>query len=127
MVELRRGVTAGYRRTLGLINCHPDADVRTTQPTIIAWLEGCRTRAARQGYAIEEIRLHEPGLTPTGLNRRLEAAGVEGVVLVGAFRPAHLPRGWDVVWREWHQVKRTHFLARDGETTICRRGWVRNW
>ncbi|MFA4944071.1 MAG: LacI family DNA-binding transcriptional regulator [Lentisphaeria bacterium] len=57
------------------------------------YLEGARERARQLGYRLEEIWLHEPGMTMPRLSRRLHRRGIEGVIVTPT--ATHLQLDWD--------------------------------
>ena len=52
MTELRKAHPAGYRRTLALLNANQDPHAFTSHPTVPAYVDGCRRRAAFHGYKL---------------------------------------------------------------------------
>ncbi|MDX2185608.1 MAG: LacI family DNA-binding transcriptional regulator [Opitutaceae bacterium] len=99
MAELRKGRTAGYRRTLALVNANQARDAFKAHPTIPSYVAGCRRRAELQGYRLDEFWLHDPELTAARAARIWRARGIRGVLLVGMMRenrlPDHLRQLWD--------------------------------
>lgn len=98
MVELRKAHPAGYQRTLALLNANQDARAFTRHPTIPAYIEGCRRRAAFHGYKLDDFWLHDPGLNGDRLNRILAARGIRGALVVGLMKENQLPQTYAPVW-----------------------------
>ena len=99
MVELRKAHPAGYQRTFALLNANLDPKAFARHPTIPAYVEGCRRRAAQHGYTPDEFWLHEPGLYGEQLNRILRARGIRGVIVVGLMNENRLPPRFSVTWQ----------------------------
>lgn len=98
MTELRKAGPAGYRRTLALVNANQDAKAFTRHPTIPAYVEGCRRRAAAHGCTLDEFWLHDPELDGERLNRVLKARGIRGVLVVGMMKENRLPERFAATW-----------------------------
>jgi LacI family transcriptional regulator len=98
MVELRKAHPAGYQRTLALLNANQDARAFTRHPTIPAYVEGCRRRAAFHGYKLDDFWLHDPDLNGDRLNRILATRGIRGALVVGLMKENQLPQTYAPVW-----------------------------
>jgi LacI family transcriptional regulator len=98
MVELRKAHPAGYQHTLALLNANLDTRAFTRHPTIPAYVEGCRRRAAFHGYKLDEFPLHDPDLNGARLNRILAARGIRGALVVGLMKENQLPQTYAPVW-----------------------------
>lgn len=100
MVELRKAHPAGYRRTLALLNANADPLAFARHPTIPAYVEGCRRRAAFHGYKLDEFWLHDPELNGSRLKRILGARGIRGALIVGLMKENRLPQTYAPLWDE---------------------------
>ena len=98
MVELRRSRGVDFKRTFALVNGHPENRNLHEHPTLAAWVEGCRRRAAQQGYGMDEFWLHDPEMRPERLDAILGARGIQGVILVGTFRGRRMLEAWSPIW-----------------------------
>lgn len=112
MSELRKAAPAGARRTFALLNANQDPRAFTRHPTIPAYVEGCRRRAAAHGYALDEFWLHDPELYGEQLNRVLRARGIRGALVVGLMRENRLPPRFSVTWQN-HAVVVTGVRTRE--------------
>lgn len=113
MSELRKTAPAGApRRTFALLNANQDARAFARHPTIPAYVEGCRRRAAAHGYALDEFWLHDPELYGERLNRVLRARGIRGALVVGLMRENRLPPRFSVTWQN-HAVVVTGVRTRE--------------
>lgn len=99
MTELRKAQPAGHRRTLALLNAHPDPKAFTRHPTIPAYVTGCRRRAALHGYALDVFWLADPQLYGERLNRVLKARAIHGLLVVGLMKENRLPTRFSVTWQ----------------------------
>ncbi len=100
MSQLRRSRSAGYQRTIALLNAHPDRRAFVENATIPSWVAGCRKRAAYLGYSTDEFWLHDPELDGARLQRILTARGIKGAVVIGAFTVDSIPNRFASLWRE---------------------------
>jgi LacI family transcriptional regulator len=98
MAELRKSQTGPSRHTLALLNAHRTRDAFQRHPTIPAYVEGCRRRAAAQGYGIDSFWLQDPELDARRLNRILQARGIRGLIVVGTMHDNHLPERFSETW-----------------------------
>ncbi len=112
MTELRKTHPGGRRRTLALLNANLDAKAFSRHPTVPAYVEGCRRRAAFHGYALNEFWLHDPALYGERLNRVLRARGVAGLIVVGLMKENRLPPRFAVTWQR-HAVVVTGVRTRE--------------
>lgn len=99
MSALRKSGASRATHTLALLNAHRDRAAFRTHPTIPAYIEGCRRRAAHQGYTVDEFWLHDPALDGARLNRILRARGIRGVIVVGMMDENRLPENFAATWR----------------------------
>jgi len=100
MTELRKAHPAGYRRTLALLNANQDAKAFTNHPTVPAYVDGCRRRAAFHGYKLDEFWLHDPKLNGERLARVLRARGIRGILVVGLMKENRLPERFASLWAQ---------------------------
>jgi LacI family transcriptional regulator len=98
MAELRKSKTGPSRHTLALLNAHSTRDAFRRHPTIPAYVEGCRRRAAAQGYGVDIFWLQDPELDGKRLNRILRARGIRGLIVVGTMDDNHLPDRFAQTW-----------------------------
>ncbi|MFA4945860.1 MAG: LacI family DNA-binding transcriptional regulator [Lentisphaeria bacterium] len=56
----------------------------------LPYLEGAHARAWELGYRLEEIWIHEPGLTEARLARMLDRRGIEGAIITYPAKHIHL-------------------------------------
>lgn len=75
------------------LNTHPEKDAWHKYKFYSPYLEGARECASQLGYRLEEIWLHELGMTMAGINRILYRRGIEGVIVTPSSR--HLRLNWD--------------------------------
>jgi LacI family transcriptional regulator len=98
MAELRRSGGRTRQHTLALVNGHSTPDAFQRHPTIPAYVEGCRRRAAFHGYGLDPFWLRDPELDAPRLNRILQARGIRGLILVGTMDDPHLPERFRATW-----------------------------
>jgi len=85
-----------YQATIAWFNNYADRHHILTIPSFRDYHAGVVKRAGELGYKLEEIWLHEPGLTMPGVRRRLLARGIRGVLLFPQPIPAPCPAfAWD--------------------------------
>lgn len=99
MSELRQTRTAGFQATLALVNANESRTAFTDHPTVPIYIEGCRGRAERLGYALDEFWLYDPEISVTRWQSIFRARNIRGILLVGMMStnrlPAHLAPLWD--------------------------------
>jgi LacI family transcriptional regulator len=100
MAELRKSKIRASTHTLAALNAYRSRDAFQLHPTIPAYVEGCRRRAAAQGYGIDTFWLHDPEMDGAQLNRILQARGIRGVIIVGTMDDNHLPERFSVTWEK---------------------------
>jgi LacI family transcriptional regulator len=98
MTELRRGGSAGYLRTLALLNANQDEGAFERHPTVPHYVAGCRRRAGQLGYGLDEFWLHDPGLSCRRLETILRARGIRGAVMVGLMKDNRPPPAFAGLW-----------------------------
>jgi LacI family transcriptional regulator len=101
MTQLRQSRSAGFQAVLGLINANSDEKAFTRHPTVPAYVEGCRRRAAQLGYVLDEFWLHQPQLNGARLNRILHARGIRGLIITGLMKENRLPERFAATWEEF--------------------------
>jgi LacI family transcriptional regulator len=100
MTELRKAHPAGYRRTLALLNANQDPQAFAQHPTVPAYVEGSRRRAAFHGYKLDDFWLHDPKLNSDRLTRVLRARGIRGALVVGLMKENRLPERFSSLWAQ---------------------------
>jgi LacI family transcriptional regulator len=118
MSELRKSRTHGARHTIGLLNAYRTADALRRHPTIPAYVEGCRRRAAALGYGIDSFWLHDPELDGPRLKRILLARGIRGLVVVGTMDDNQLPERFAEIWTR-HSCIVTGVRTRNPSLSFC--------
>ena len=111
MAQLRTGIMTGHKATLAILNANPEADAFRAHPTIPTYVEGCRRRAAQQGYGLDEFWLGDPRLDGEKLNRILLTRGIRGALVVGLMNDNRLPARFRATWETFPCVVtgvRTH-------------------
>jgi DNA-binding LacI/PurR family transcriptional regulator len=98
MAELRKGQTRQSRYTLGIVNAYRTSDALRNHPTIPTYIDGCRRRAASQGYGLDFFWMHEPELTGRQLDRMLFTRGIRGLIIVGTMDDPKLPEAFASTW-----------------------------
>ncbi|MDR2675495.1 MAG: LacI family transcriptional regulator [Opitutaceae bacterium] len=98
MGELSRSRTAGFRRTLALVNANEDERAFERHPTIPHYVAGCRERGAALGYTFDVFWLHDPELDGARLRRILQARGIRGIIVTGLMRGNVLPERFAGLW-----------------------------
>jgi len=118
MAALRKSRTASTSHTLALLNAHRDRDAFRTHPTIPVYVEGCRRRAALQGYHTDSFWLHDPALDGARLNRILRARGIRGVIVVGMMDENCLPPRFLPTWHQ-HACVVTGVRSHEPTLSFC--------
>lgn len=98
MARLRLSRSPGFQATLALFNGNEDPDAFTRHPTIPCYVRGCRQRAARLGYGLDEFWMREPGVSAERWLTILRARNIQGIVLIGLMSDHHLPPGLAPLW-----------------------------
>jgi LacI family transcriptional regulator len=75
------------------LNTHAEKDAWHKHKFYSPQLEGARERALQLGYRLEELWLHEPGMSMARINRILYQRGIEGVIVTPPAKHLHL--NWD--------------------------------
>ncbi len=118
MAQLRQSHTGAPRHTLALLNANRDKDAFRAHPTVPAYVEGVRRRAAQQGYGVDTFWLHDPQLDGPRLNRILRARGIRGVVVVGMMEENRLPERFAATWRQ-HACVVTGLRTHEPTLSFC--------
>jgi DNA-binding LacI/PurR family transcriptional regulator len=118
MAELRKSRTRGSQHTLALLNAHRSPDALRTHPTIPSYVDGCRRRAAAQGYGVDQFWLHDAELDGPRLNRILQARGIRGVIVTGLMDDNCLPEQFAATWAE-HACVITGVRTRNPTLSFC--------
>jgi DNA-binding LacI/PurR family transcriptional regulator len=101
MAQLRAGASTAHKATLALLNANESEGALLSHPTIPTYVEGCRRRAAAQGYSLDEFWLHDPRMNGERLNEILRARGIRGVVVTGLMNTNQLPASFLPTWRRF--------------------------
>lgn len=126
--QLRSSKTSTYQSTLGLLCVAKDPTELETVPTFRAWTAGCRARATEEGYGIDQLWIHEPGITPARLVTILDSRNIRGLAVAGFYEGEAIPRVFDPIWRRsaavaigtrpvWPVI---HFVSNDQYVTVSR-------
>ena len=118
MAELRQSHSGVPRHTLALLNANRASDAFRVHPTLPAYAEGVRRRAALQGYGVDTFWLHDPQLDGARLNRILRARGIRGVVVVGMMEENRLPERFAATWRR-HACVVTGLRTHEPTLSFC--------
>ena len=90
-----------YQATVAWLNNYPDQQRLLRVPSFRDYHTGMSERAEELGYALQEIWMHEPGLTPDRLRKRLQARGISGIIVFPQPEPAALP---PFAWEDFSAV-----------------------
>ncbi len=104
MSEIKTSGLKKYRETIALINANEDRCALSAHPTIPRYVEGIRRAAEREGFAVDEFWLHDPGLDGRKLARILRSRGIRGGVITGLMDNNRLPSRFTAVWRDFKFV-----------------------
>ncbi|HTJ78429.1 MAG TPA: LacI family DNA-binding transcriptional regulator [Rariglobus sp.] len=91
MANLRSSRQQGFKATFALLNANTDERAFVRHPTVPAYVEGCRRRAAQLGYILDEFWLHDPQWKASRLLDVLHSRGIRGAIIVGAMDNRQLP------------------------------------
>jgi LacI family transcriptional regulator len=75
------------------LNAHPEKDTWTRCKWFSPYLEAARERCRQLGFRLEEIWLHQPGMTMRRVSQILEQQGIEGVIVT--HYATHFRLNWD--------------------------------
>ena len=98
MAQLRLSRSPGFQATLALFNGNEDREAFLRHPTIPCYVRGCRERAARLGYRLDEFWMRSPGTTAERWLTILRARNIQGIVLIGLMSDHHLPPALAPLW-----------------------------
>ncbi len=101
MSELRQTRSAGFQATLALVNANESRTAFNDHPTVPIYVEGCRERAGRLGYALDEFWLHDPELSLSRWRSVLRARNIRGMLIVGMMSTNRLPARLTPLWDEF--------------------------
>jgi len=118
MAQLRQSHAGAPRHTLALLNANRSRDAFRTHPTVPAYVEGVKRRAALLGYGVDNFWLHDPELDGTRLNRILRARGIRGLVVVGMMDENHLPERFVTTWNQ-HACVVTGLRTHEPTLSFC--------
>jgi len=118
MAQLRSTRRHRFQAKLALMNANRDSHAFRDHPTIPTYVDGCKNRAERLGYAFDTFWLHDPQVTANQLIRVFRARGIKGIVLVGLMDTNHLPTHLEPVWRAFPTVV-TGVRTRDPALSFC--------
>lgn len=90
-----------YQATVAWFNNYPDQQKLLRIPSFRDYHLGMTQRAEELGYSLQEIWMHEPGLTPDRLRKRLQARGISGIIVFPQPEPSALP---PFAWEEFSAV-----------------------
>lgn len=94
-LRLRRRSPAS--EVIAVVNSFPQRDPWATNTHLRAVHDGIIARAPSLGFAVEDLWLGEPGMTPGRLSGILRARGIVGVVLLS------FPRYTETLDLDWHE------------------------
>lgn len=101
MAELRQTRTAGFQATLALVNANESRTAFVDHSTVPIYVAGCRRRAERLGYALDEFWLHDPELSLARWQSIFRARNIRGMLLVGMMSSNQLPAQLAPLWDEF--------------------------
>ena len=76
----------------------------TDHPTVPVYVEGCRRRAERLGYGLDEFWLHDPEITLERWRSVFRARNIRGLLIVGLMSTNRLPDRLTPLWEEFPVV-----------------------
>lgn len=101
MAELRQSRTPGFKATLALVNANESRSAFLDHPTVPIYVSGCRERAERLGYALDEFWLHDPELSLPRWRSVFRARNIRGILVVGMMSSNRLPDRLRPLWEEF--------------------------
>ncbi len=90
-----------YQSTVAWFNNYPEQSQLLRSPAFRNYHAGMSQRAKELGYELQEIWMHEPGLTHGRLRKRLQARGISGIIVFPQPEPADLP---PFAWEDFSAV-----------------------
>ena len=91
MARMRGGNNQTNHGNIALINCNQDPKAFHAHPTIPAYVQGAKRRAASLGFSTDTFWLYTPRLTAKRWINILESRGIVGIVLIGMMKQNRLP------------------------------------
>lgn len=118
MAQLRLNQASGYQATLAIFHAHPARIGEEEHPTIPSYIRGCRERARKLGYRLDEFWMHQPDTSASRWISILRARNIRGIVVVGMMRQNRLPPELAALWDEFPTVV-TGVRTRDPELSFA--------
>ena len=81
MARLRTLHEKPVQATLGFVTAWPTRDGWRKVSNLKRFYEGAKRRAGQLGYALDELWLTEPGMTPVRMTKILRTRGIRGLIL----------------------------------------------
>ncbi len=104
MTQLRLSQSPRFQSPLALLNANVDPQAFQRHPTIPAYVQGCRRRAAELGYSLDEFWLHDPDLDGRRLNKIFYSRNIRGALVVGLMNENRLPERFLTTWKTFPTV-----------------------
>lgn len=104
MAELRQNRSPRFQATLAIVNANEDRQALSRHPTIPAYVDGSRLRAAQLGYTLDEFWLHEPDMPLARWLSILRTRNIRGMVIVGLMQRNRLPERVAGLWDQFPAV-----------------------
>lgn len=101
LAQLRTSRVPKYQATLGIINASENPGIMDEVPTFREWRAGYRERAFELGYGVDELWLHEMGMSPHRLASILHARNIHGVLVAACLGNGELPSGFNEIWTDF--------------------------
>lgn len=120
MARLRTLREKPVQATIGFVTAWPTRNAWRTMPNLERFYRGAERRARELGYALDELWLNEPGMTPDRMTRILRARGIRGLILqslpaaggklrLGWEHFACVTKGLTVAHPPMHRVVSSHY------------------
>jgi LacI family transcriptional regulator len=91
----RRGQIHSYQANLAFVSFYADRDRLQRDPFQAGLYQGAECRAKEQGYGMEHIWFHQPGMNKTRFIEVLKSRGIRGLVLAPLDNPGEVyPLNW---------------------------------
>ena len=81
MARLRTLREKPVQATIGFVTAWPSRNAWRSMPNLERFHRGAERRARELGYALDELWLNEPGMTPERMTRILRTRGIRGLIL----------------------------------------------
>lgn len=101
MSEIKLSGLKRYRETIALVNANENPSAFKNHPTIPKYVEGIRRAAQREGFAINEFWLYDPGLSARSFERILKTRNIRGGIITGLMNEKHLPKKFGEIWNKF--------------------------